>query len=468
MSTHTPLDLFKLFFTEETVRILCDNTNKQAAMSVAKGAKFKWIDVGIDEFYKYIGLIFYMSMIKMVNTSDYWRQNNIFSIPFPATVMNRDRWRAITWNIRMSDPHKDQGNDKRKGTTAHDDLFQVRPLLDTIRTACKAFYHPQKNLVMHHRTSATNNFRVFVLADAGNGYIVDFAVYTGKHSRHMGRKVSYGAVMSLANRSFLGSGYHVYTDGFFTSPKLFKALHEQNFGSCGVHSYGVKGCPHSTSNALDKSSGRGAIRWIRDGPLLFVKWLDAEEVSICSTVHTAYTGDTVQRRVKPKNGASVTETYPCPSPLVAYNKHMQDLDVCNQLSQDFATQHKVMEWSRKLFFHFLDMAARNACVIYNEMASQRHRVPLTQKAFMKELTKQLCGASDRASPYGQVFSNHVPVPVANATPDGGQKASQGRHTCALCRKSKLKQSTSWKCKGCGVALCLQVDRNCFEEWHKAT
>lgn len=175
--------------------------------------KYKWTDVGIGEFYKYIGLIFYMSVIKMVHLADYWRQNNIFSIPFPATAMGRDRWRAITWNISMSDPHKDRVNDMRKGTQAHDHLFQARPLLDTIRTTCIAFYHPHKNLVMHHRTAATNNFRLFVLADAGNGYTVDFAVYTGKHSQtHRAKRFVWRC--------------DVTREPFHTSPTLFRALHE--------------------------------------------------------------------------------------------------------------------------------------------------------------------------------------------------------------------------------------------------
>ncbi|KAG5271133.1 hypothetical protein AALO_G00176240 [Alosa alosa] len=469
--THTPLDLFKLFFTEDAVKTLCDNTNKQAAINVTKGIKYnaKWTDVGVSELYKYIGLIFYMSVIKLDRIHDYWRQNNIFSIPFPATVMSRERCRNISGNVKMSDPHKDQENDKKRGTPEHDSLFQVKPLLDTFRTTCKALYHPHKNLVMHDRTSATNNFRLFVLADASNGYIVDFAVFTGKHSRHMGRKVSYDAVMSLVDHSFLGSGYHVYMDSFFTSPKLFRALHGQNVGACGMHSYAIKNCPRSTSNALTKSSDRGAIRWIRDGPLLFVKWMDAEEVSVCSTIHTAYTGDIVQRAVKPRNGASTTETYPCPSPVVDYNKYMDGVDVSDPLNQYFATLHKTMDWNRKLFFHFLDMAARNACIIYNELVAQRQQTPLTYKAFMKELTAQLCEVSNKGTHHKQVSSDHVPVPVAKLCPDARRQPKQVRHTCVLCRKSKGKRHhTAWRCKGCDVSLCLLLGRNCFEEWHKAT
>lgn len=71
---------------------LCQNTNKQAARSVTKGSKYSWTDVGVSEFYKYI---FYM---------DYWRQTSIFSVAFPATVMSRDRYRTISWNVHMSGP----------------------------------------------------------------------------------------------------------------------------------------------------------------------------------------------------------------------------------------------------------------------------------------------------------------------------------------------------------------------------
>ncbi len=58
---HSPMSLFKLFFTESTVENLCHNTNAQAARAAAKGRKYKWTDVNVDELYRYIGLVFYMA-----------------------------------------------------------------------------------------------------------------------------------------------------------------------------------------------------------------------------------------------------------------------------------------------------------------------------------------------------------------------------------------------------------------------
>ncbi|KAK0138817.1 PiggyBac transposable element-derived protein 4 [Merluccius polli] len=468
--THTPLELFKLFFTEDTVGTLCQNTNKQAAGRAAKGCKYKWTDVGVNEFYKYIGLIFYMAMVKLDDIKDYWQQNCIFSVEFPAKVMTRDRYRTISWNVHLSDPDEDRVNDKKRGTPEHDPLFQVKPLMDIIRTASQALYHPRRNLAVDNRLVATKaktgkymkatptklGFKLFVLADSSNGYTVDFAVYTEKENFH--KRLSYDSVMSVMNLSYLGPGYHVYMDDFYTSPKLFRDLHAQNFAACGTFREKRKDCPRNADNALIGRSGRGSFRWIRDGPLVFVQWMDTQVVSVCSTIHAAFTGDTVQRRVKPRHGARVPETFPCPSPVTEYNRYMGGVvDLSNQLIQYNTAQHKTMEWYRKLFLHFLDIAATNAYILHKELTSLRQQETMTHKAFMEELTAQLCCVSHTAK---QPISDHVPVP-ANIS----KVAS--RRTCILCRMDKGKtQTTPWKCKECGVSLCVTLKRNCFEEWHK--
>ncbi len=82
-------------------------------------------------------------------------------------------------------PDADQENYRKRGTAEHDRLFRVRPLVDTIRHACKAIY-PRKNLAVDERMVACKantgmtqymkakptrwGFKVFVLADSSNGY----------------------------------------------------------------------------------------------------------------------------------------------------------------------------------------------------------------------------------------------------------------------------------------------------------
>ncbi|XP_056091864.1 piggyBac transposable element-derived protein 4-like [Rhinichthys klamathensis goyatoka] len=213
VDSHSPMSLFKLFFSESAVSTLCHNTNAQAAKATAKGCKYKWTDVSISEMYRYIGLLFYMAMVKVSSIRDYWRQSRVFSVPFPATVMSRDRYRTISWNVHMSHPDADKENDRKRGTPEHDRLFRIKPLMDTIRHACKAIYHPKRNLAVDERMVACKahtgmtqymkarptrwGFKLFVLADSSNGFTVDFSVYTGKNTFPTGHGLSYDAAASL-------------------------------------------------------------------------------------------------------------------------------------------------------------------------------------------------------------------------------------------------------------------------------
>uniref|UniRef100_A0A7N8XH10 PiggyBac transposable element-derived protein domain-containing protein n=1 Tax=Mastacembelus armatus TaxID=205130 RepID=A0A7N8XH10_9TELE len=430
---HSAMSLFKMFFSESAVLTLCRNTNAQAAKSRAKGRKYK---------------------CTLKSIRDYWRQDSLFSVPFPATVMSRDRYLTISWNLHMSHPGADKENDRKRGTAEHDCLFRVRPLMDTIRLACKTIYHPRRNLAVNEGVVACKantemtqcmkatptrwGFKLFVLADSSNGYTVDFAVYTGKNSFPTGHGLSYDAVMSLLDRIVLGSGYHVYMDNFYTSPKLLTDLFALKFGACGTYRDNRKGCPQDAANSLTSKSARGSMRWIRDEHLVFVKWMDAREVSVCSTIHAAQTGDTMQRRVKTQNGWR-TKSFPCPAPVIAYNQHMGGVGLSDQLLQYYTAQHKTMKWYRKLFPHFLDIAATNAYIVHKELYGN-----MSHKEFMEELITELFPGAGQAS-----------------------DATAGRRICALCKaKSGKRQDTPWNCQACDVHLCVQLKRNCFLDWHK--
>ncbi|KAJ8399418.1 hypothetical protein AAFF_G00411300, partial [Aldrovandia affinis] len=473
---HTPLDLFKLYVPRDAVNTLCRNTNKQAAMAQAKGSKYTWTDVWVEEFYRYIGLLLYMAMVKQHEIRDYWRQNSIYSLAFPVTIMTRDRYRAISWNVHMSDPDKDQENDRKRGTPQYDKLFRLRPFMDTVQHACKTFFHPRRNISVDERMVAWKansgmtqymkakpikwGFKLFVLCDSSTGYTVDFSVYPGKNYFQIGQGgLTYDTVMSLVNRDYLGSGYHVYMDNFYTSPKLFRDLLALNIGACGTYRDNRKDCPRTESNALTKKSPRGSIRWIRDGPLVFVKWVDTKVVPVCSTIHAAFAGDTTKRRVK-QDGVWITKDLPCPSPIIHYNKHMGGVDLSDQLIQYYTAQHKTMKWYRKLFLHFLDIAAINAYLLHKELSSLGQREAMTHKAFQEELIAQLCGVSQKV-PRQQATFDHVPVPTGKKTMAVGKRATVGRKKCVLC-----KMCTPWECKVCDVPLCLQLTRNCFEKWHR--
>ncbi len=335
----TPIELFKMYFDKSAINTLCSNTNKKAARNTAAGKKFKWTEVTEEEMCKYIGLTLYMGILKLPKLRDYWCVKSIFHVPYPQNVMSRDRFLSITWNMHLSDPAEDAANDRKKGTDEYDCLHRIRPLYDSLRVACKAVYHPDKNLSVDERMVVTKarislkqyiknkptkwGIKLFVLCDS-NGYTVDFNIYTGKSSVVSGKGLSFDAVMSLVRKEFLGSGYHIYCDNFYTSPVLFQHLYNLGFGACGTIRDTRIGVPKTKVNALTRKSPRGSIRWIRQGSLLFTQWMDTREVSVCTTLHTAYLGDTVKRVCKSSSGYKNVDV-PVPMAVKDYNRFMGEL-----------------------------------------------------------------------------------------------------------------------------------------------
>ncbi|KAM3842124.1 piggyBac transposable element-derived protein 4-like [Diretmus argenteus] len=482
-AAYSAKDLFMLYFSVDTMKTLCKNTNKYAALNQERGRKYKWADVDVEELSKFLGLLLYTSLVSLPSLQDYWKTKHILSVPFPGTVMSRDRFRAILSNIHLSDPEKDVENDAKKGTPHHDKLFRIKPLLDDIRDACKASYHPKKAPSVDERMVVTKaktgmtqfmkdkptrwGIKLFVLADAHNGYTIDFNVYYDKSHRPSSEHgLSYDAVMDLIKPAYLGTGYHIYVNNFYTSPKLFLDLSSMRFGACGTYREYRKGCPRERANALTKRSERGSVRWIREEPLLFVKWMDTREVSMCSTIHSVSAGDTVQRRVKGEDGRWTMKEIPCPTPIIAYNQNMGGVDLSDQLLQYYSTHRRNNRWYRTLFLHFLDIAVTNAYILHCDIRETQQTQHKTHKDFQTELVCQLCGVDSTGAPVNRRV-DHIPVPIITPTEvtDPRAKSTSGRHQCHHCKQQGKRKDTKWKCKSCDVPLCLILDRNCFEEWH---
>uniref|UniRef100_A0A8C1K4N4 PiggyBac transposable element-derived protein domain-containing protein n=1 Tax=Cyprinus carpio TaxID=7962 RepID=A0A8C1K4N4_CYPCA len=485
---YSPLELFQLFFPYSVVATIVNNTNSYAKMRTEAGTKFKWVPLKVKELYSYIALVVYMGLLSTKTIADYWSGKEIYNLPFPKSVMSRSRFQAISWNLHLCNLQEDRANAKKKGTPDYDRLFKIKPLYTDIIAACKTYFHPNRELAVDERMVASKarigfkqymkdkptkwGYKLFVLADSVCGYTWNFFVYEGKSSLATGKGLSYDSVVRLLDLPLLGKGYHVYMDNFYTSPGLLLDLLEKRTLACGTIRSHVQGFPRTRANELSERAQRGSIRWLREGKLLFVRWMDTKMVSMCSTIHKAYDGSMVSRRIRnPKNGWEKCQIT-IPETAKDYNKYMGGVDLSDALIGYYNVIHKTKKWYKTFFFHFVDIAVVNSLILHQNLLKYQKQTPLTQKEFREALVAELVGTvilpedAEPSTSCDQETYGSSAVEEELCWPEYfGSDSSSGRRVCVLCKISGHKVKTPVYCIKCNVALCFVSSRNCFKKWH---
>ncbi|XP_062868178.1 piggyBac transposable element-derived protein 4-like [Trichomycterus rosablanca] len=475
--TYSPLQLFQLFFSTSVVKTIVDHTNKYAENKAATKPSYKWVPLSVREFYSYIAIVIYMGMVKLKSLADYWSGKEYYRLHYTAKVMTGKRFLSISSNLHLCDPEQDEENTKRKGTPTYDRLFKIKPLYTELVAACQTYFQPNREISIDERMVASKariglkqymkakptkwGYKIFVLADSATGYTWNFFIYEGKQSIPSGQGLSYDSVMALMDFALLGKGYHVYVDNFYTSPMLFLDLLRKGTLACGTIRANQQDFPKTKINDLSKGAKRGSIRWHRRGRLLFVKWMDTREVSVCSTMHGVYDGDTVLRRVKNKQGVWSKISVPVPAAVKAYNKHMGGVDLSDALISYYNVLHKAIKWYKTFFYHFIDIAIVNSFLLHKEISRE---IP-TQKLFRERLMSELVAFSKQTTQDEPASSR--PAKTEQCLPAYYSNDSTAvRQSCVMCKKPGVKVKTPIYCTKCNVPLCIVAKRNCFYNWHK--
>ncbi|KAK7882854.1 hypothetical protein WMY93_029028 [Mugilogobius chulae] len=473
-SKYTILQFFQQFFTNAVLLTVINNSNKHG-----RSQNTEWTDVTLADMYSFIAILIYMALVKAPTYRKYWNRSKQYNFPYPKTIITGKKFLSILSTLHLSDPEDDRTNNEKRWTPLHDRLQKIKPLYTDLRIACRQNFQPGQHIAIDERMVASKaritfkqylkskpvkwGFKLFVLADSLSGYTWDFFVYEGKSADPSQKGLSYDIVMSLLNTSLLGTGYKLYVDNFYTSPILFKDLLQKKVSACGTIRTIRKGYPRTTVNVLKPKDTRGTIKWIREGPLLFVQWRDTRDVFMCSTMHEAHGDETVSRRVKDDAGHWVVKEVPVPPAIKDYNKHMGGVDLSDALIGYYELLHKTKKWYKTFFFHFLDIGIVNAFILYKEHCKVANDTPMTQLEFRETLMSELDDEAKRLR-NTQDEGNRAPVKkghrLVHITSEGGK--TYGRLKCRKCKVNK----TPVKCATCDIPLCFQQKRDCYNEWHE--
>ena len=238
IGVRSQLECFQLFLSSEVYDELLTQSNLYAEQQrAAKNDNTPWSPISKEELLAFIGVIMAMGVIQVPSADDYWSIDPILAHPWFRTMFTRFRFRQILRYLHVADNTKAmQRSDPR-----YDKLWKVRYLADVLATRFLELYNPHPQISVDESMIGTKcrlsfiqylpkmavkwGIKVWVCADAVNGYIYTFDVYCGANSTTAvtSNGVAYGVVFKLIEPC-LRKGYTVYMDNYYSSPLLYKDL----------------------------------------------------------------------------------------------------------------------------------------------------------------------------------------------------------------------------------------------------
>ena len=393
-------------------------------------------------------------------------------------IPSRMRFEALLCFLKVVDHEQEDPNDR---------LRKVRYLYDHMRDTCQTVFVPGQRLsvderMIKHKGRAIFKqnlpkkpvkwgFKVFSVCDAETGMLCNFDLYTGQtDDANEGEGLTHGVVLRVTEH-LANAGRVLYTDNFYTSPALAQSLLERGFHLVGTIRTNRRGFPvqlKADTKDFEKHAPRGAMRYVRDGNMLFQQWKDRRVVSMLSTVHKGNSHVYVTRHSKVM-GHHVEQNIRQPESIRDYNAHMGGVDRFDQRAAAYRVLRRTRKYWKSIFLDMLDVAAVNSFLLFQLCRSQNPgAIPrpnqYSRKAFHANLVRQLAEIDIRAPPPSRGYR---PAPAQQPPVDHLHLAAhrEQKKNCVHCRDTeKVQRQCVTFCRTCQVHLHV-TSRVCFASYH---
>jgi len=284
----TAVSLFDRFFTEEVWDLFVTETNRYAASNQSGKPKARnWYDVTVDEMRAFVGMLILMGICRMPRLDLYWQ----IMVPLIRTsgisdIMSRVRFQQIFRFLHLAD----SAGQVHPGEDGHDKLYKIRGFMDLLTRQFFDNYTPTEYVTIdeamipykgrlgfkqYMKDKPTKwGIKVFTLSDATNGYVYRIQVYTGKQLNSGSTSVGLCSRVCLELMSGLTTGFKLFTDNYYTSPRLYQAFYNKGYNCCGTVRKGRKEFPEDLVIKKGTKVSRGYMEYLSNGPLLAVAWFD--------------------------------------------------------------------------------------------------------------------------------------------------------------------------------------------------
>ena len=442
-----------------------------------------WYETDEIEMKQFLALVFLMGLVKMPTMEHYWQKKVFYRHPLFGRVMKRNRFQLLMKFLHFNDNSKMP----QPGSPGHDRLYKIRPVIDHLHEKFQEVYTPRGAICVDESLllwkgrlifrqyiplkRARYGIKLFLCCESdgeykgSGGYCFRLRIYSGKDgpttditevlpddAKHL--SISEQAVVFLI-RPLLDKGYTVYMDNWYSSLRLYLYLLERQTLACGTID---RGFPPEL-RPENPPPGCASVALCGDSKVVATKFVSTKDVHMLSTAHGHEELDVPNRQ---RNG-----TIRKPLAVVEYNRNMGGVDKEDQLIEPYSITRKTLKWSKKIFFHLMQMASCNAFIIAKKDGYDKVFLDFIESVAASWMFPdyEAARAASEAALEGsddevRLTERHFPSPI----PPTDKKLYPSR-VCIVCSKKGFKRKeTRNHCPDCPSKppLCLP---ECYKIYH---
>ena len=141
----TPLDYFRLYFTDRVLDLIVTETNRYAEQYIQQEGDnlrrysiiHQWVPTHKDEICALLGLLALMGIVYKPRIAMYWSNDELYNTPVFRNIMTRDRFLLLIKFLHFADNTNYDANDPNR-----DRLYKIREFCQLINDTCGAVYYP--------------------------------------------------------------------------------------------------------------------------------------------------------------------------------------------------------------------------------------------------------------------------------------------------------------------------------------
>ena len=480
------IDYFQLFFTDDLLTTIVQNTNSYALWSIRHkqvvNPQYKdpqWgmngeNNLSLPELKAFLGLqiIFGLNPVKQYSVA--FSACSFLGNEGVRRTMSQKRFEKLCQYFHVSN----RDNEPGRNSDEYDPLFKIRPVMEQMlnsfprfssftehQTVDEAMIRCKARLpfIIFNKSKPTRRgIQVFVRTDSKTGYCQQFEFYLGSKMTKPSERGLYFDVIDRLSKPLYGSNAKLFFDNAYSS--VMTAIHLQRNG---VQSTGtLRAVCHynpplfKAKKKLKFKRGEHKTFQAKGNPSLTATvWQDVKLVMFLSTMAKPHITTTSHRRVGRSNILVST-----PHIAKLYHRFYKGTDFFAQLCERYDISRRHYHSWIYLFNFMFNAAVVNSYILFKSTSLHERKKKFGQFDFRHELALGLINNfSNRVRalrPAPVYVGPNAPLEVVNH--QNQHMNSKRVRTCTGHKRFEGKtKKTAYGCRACNIHLCKQ----CHPKWH---